>query len=44
MINYVIGKEEVKRRVERLKISNRVDLDHQLVVLIRGKKDGGWKS
>lgn len=38
MINYVIGKEEVKRRVERLKISNKVDLDHQLVVLIRGKK------
>lgn len=38
MINYVIGKEEVKRRVERLEIGDRVDLDHQLVVLIRGKR------
>lgn len=38
VINYVIGKEEVKRKIERMEIGDRVDSDHQLVVLIRGRK------
>lgn len=37
VINYVIGKEKVKRKIERMEIGNRVDSDHQLVVL-RGRK------
>lgn len=38
VINYVIDKEEVKRKIERMEIGDRVDSDHQLVVLIRGRK------
>lgn len=34
----MIRKGEVKRKIEGMEIGDRVDLDHQLVVLIRGRK------
>lgn len=44
VINYVIGKEKVKRKIERMEIGDRVDSDHQLVVLIRGRKTKDGKG
>lgn len=44
MINYVTGKKEVKRRIKRMEIGDRVDSDNSIGGLDKGEEDEGWKS
>lgn len=40
MIDYVMGDNEVKERVERMKVRDKIDSDHQPVeIWIRGDKE-----
>jgi len=39
MIDYVLGDEKMRKRVVNLKIGEKIDSDHQLLIVVKIEKD-----